>query len=112
MTTMQRIFIVDGDSSARYGLVRLVSKAGHEVTGFDSLEAFLDSLSSDATGCLVLKSVDLRLDCQPGDLAELLSAHGLQSGPAQFPGRAGKRLAQTATWARHLGVLGRLTTVR
>ena len=72
MTKTQRIFVVDEDSSSRRGLVRLLCKAGHEVAGFDSLDAFRDALASDATGCLVLDvtSIGAGHEDLPGELDE------------------------------------------
>jgi FixJ family two-component response regulator len=48
------VFVVDADSSARGGLVRLLGKAGHDTLGFGSAREFLDALSHQVSGCLVL----------------------------------------------------------
>jgi FixJ family two-component response regulator len=59
MSDDQKIFIVDHDSSARQGLVRLLAKAGYQVDGFDSLEACLPSLAGKLAGCLILDATTL-----------------------------------------------------
>ncbi len=84
-------FLRPGDSLAVYhhGTARLLAAMG-----------------GDATGCLVLKAVDLRGDRLPKELEEGAVAQDLLSGPSPLPGRAGRRLARTATWARQLAALG------
>jgi FixJ family two-component response regulator len=54
MTMENIIFVVDGDSSARKGLARLLRTAGHDVRDFASAKDFLDALGSEASGCIVL----------------------------------------------------------
>jgi len=54
MTNDNCIFLVDDDSSARKGLARLLRAAGYDVRDFASAKDFLDVLSSEASGCLVL----------------------------------------------------------
>ena len=54
MTNDNCIFLVDDDSSARKGLARLLRAAGYDVRDFASANDFLDALSSEASGCLVL----------------------------------------------------------
>ena len=54
MNDMNHVFVVDDDPSARHGLVRLLSAAGHNVRNYASIEDFLGSLESSACGCLVL----------------------------------------------------------
>lgn len=49
-----RVFLVDGDLSARRGLARLLRTAGHDVREFGSASELLDSLQSGTSGCLVL----------------------------------------------------------
>jgi FixJ family two-component response regulator len=70
MTTTAHVFVVDGDPSARGGLVRLLGQAGHDARGFSSAVEFLDAYQAEGLGCLVLDFGDLGL---PGEklLAEL-----------------------------------------
>ena len=49
-----RVFLVDGDLSARRGLARLLRTAGHDVREFASASELLDSLHPETSGCLVL----------------------------------------------------------
>jgi FixJ family two-component response regulator len=49
-----RVFLVDGDSSARRGLARLLRTAGHDVLEFGTANELLDSLDPETSGCLVL----------------------------------------------------------
>jgi two-component system response regulator FixJ len=59
MNEEQKAYVVDQDSSARKGLVRLLSKAGYQVVGFDSLEAYLASCEGKMTGCLILDATTM-----------------------------------------------------
>ncbi len=54
MTPTDRVFVVDGDPSARGGLIRLLSKAGYQARGFASAREFLDTSDPGTSGCLVL----------------------------------------------------------
>ena len=54
MTNVTTVFIVDDDLSARKGLARLIRTASYDVRDFASVDDFLDSLSSDVHGCVVL----------------------------------------------------------
>jgi FixJ family two-component response regulator len=69
------VYVVDGDSSARRGLARLLRAAGHEVHDFASANEFLDALGPEICGCLVL---DVRM---PGlsnkELQEALEERGI-----------------------------------
>jgi FixJ family two-component response regulator len=49
-----RVFLVDGDLSARRGLARLLRTTGHDVREFASASELLDSLHPETSGCLVL----------------------------------------------------------
>jgi FixJ family two-component response regulator len=49
-----RVFLVEGDLSARRGLVRLLRTAGHDVLEFGSASELLDSVHPGTSGCLVL----------------------------------------------------------
>ena len=60
MTEEHKIYVVDQDSSARRGLVRLLAKAAYQVVGFDSLEAYLASCVGKLTGCLILDATTIR----------------------------------------------------
>jgi len=46
--------VIDDDSSVRKGLVRLLSKAGYEVSQFTSLNDFMDAIKPGVSGCIVL----------------------------------------------------------
>lgn len=48
------IFIVDDDAPVRHALSRLLRSYGFDVLTFSSAQDFLDSVSSDAQGCLIL----------------------------------------------------------
>ena len=48
------VYVVDNDTSARNGLIRLVRTAGHDGRGFASVKEFLDALEPAASGCVVL----------------------------------------------------------
>ena len=48
------MFIVDDDPSARRGIARLLRAAGHNVREYASANEFLDIITSDDSGCLVL----------------------------------------------------------
>ena len=54
MTGAKCVFVVDDDPSARHGLSRLVRTAGYDSCEFASANEFLDALSSDVSGCVVL----------------------------------------------------------
>ena len=56
MSSGQTVYLVDDDVSVRVGLARLMRTAGYEVFTFGSADAFLDSLESEASGCIVLDS--------------------------------------------------------
>ena len=49
-----RVFLVEGDLSARRGLARLLRTAGHNVREFGSASELLDFLRPATSGCLVL----------------------------------------------------------
>lgn len=69
------VFLVDDDPSARRGLARLLRTAGYDVREFASANEFLDAISSDVSGCLVL---DLRMSGLSGEeLQEELEARGV-----------------------------------
>ena len=68
------MFVVDDDSSARNGIARLLRAAGHNVHAFASANEFLDFLSHDVSGCVVL---DARM---PGLSGEELQAELLLRG--------------------------------
>ncbi len=56
MTISRLVFLVDGDSSARSGLARLLLTAGHDVRAFVSSEEFLEAFDPELVGCLLLDS--------------------------------------------------------
>ena len=49
-----QVYVVDDDAAARESLEALLLSAGHDVTTFDSGEAFLEAYSPDWAGCAVL----------------------------------------------------------
>lgn len=51
---MNYVFVVDDDSSARHGLVRLLRAAGQHVREYASISDFLAALEPGMTGCLIL----------------------------------------------------------
>jgi FixJ family two-component response regulator len=53
MTVGSVVYIIDDDLSARSGLARLLRAAGYDVHPFESAGAFLDSLGTESTGCVV-----------------------------------------------------------
>jgi len=67
-----KVYVVDQDSSARQGLVRLLGKAGYDVVSCDSMEAFLTMFEGDLTGFLVLDATTMG----PIDQEELKALHG------------------------------------
>ena len=68
------IFVVDDDPSVRRGLQRLLRAAGYRTELFASAREFLDRVTHDGQGCLVL---DVRLPGASGlDLQEALVAGG------------------------------------
>jgi len=54
MSTANRVFVIDADSSARNGLARLFRVAGYDVQAFATAKEFLDNLEPQVCGCLVL----------------------------------------------------------
>ena len=58
------VFIVDDDLSARRGIARLLRAAGHNVREYASANEFLDIITTDDSGCLVL---DARMPGMSGD---------------------------------------------
>ena len=54
MTGAKCVFVVDDDPSVRHSLSRLVRTAGYDSRDFASVNEFLDALSSDLSGCVVL----------------------------------------------------------
>jgi len=68
------VYIVDDDASIRGALKRLLKSVGYHAETFESAEAFLDSISIQREGCLVL---DIRLPGMTGlDLQEKLLLSG------------------------------------
>lgn len=58
------IFVVDDDQSARRGIARLLRAAGYNVRVYASANEFLDIITTDDSGCLVL---DARMPGMSGD---------------------------------------------
>ena len=57
------VFIVDDDSSARKGLVRLIGAAGCHVRAFDTANKFLESVDENSSGVILL---DIRMPGMSG----------------------------------------------
>lgn len=82
-------------------------RAGDTVAIFnESTARLLRLFSSQPSPCLVLKSIDFHPQRRYGTLDEIVAAEGLQVEPSPHPGRAGRRLSQTAALVRHLNALG------
>ena len=63
------VYVVDDDESARIGLSRLLRAAGYHVHSFASAAKFLEAVSHEKAGCIVL---DARMPGQSGlELAEI-----------------------------------------
>ena len=58
------VFVVDDDPSARRGIARLLRAAGHNVQEYASANEFLDIITVDDSGCLVL---DARMPGMSGE---------------------------------------------
>ena len=58
------VFVVDDDLSASRGIARLLRAAGHYVRVYASANKFLDIITKDDSGCLVL---DARMPGMSGD---------------------------------------------
>jgi FixJ family two-component response regulator len=69
------VYIVDDDDSICRALRRLLKSAGYHALVFTTAEAFLDQISDNSGGCLVL---DIQLPGMSGfELQEALIARGL-----------------------------------
>ena len=69
------VYVVDDDDSICRALRRLLKSAGYHTRTFTSAEAFLDQISDNSDGCLVL---DIQLPGMSGfELQETLIAKGL-----------------------------------
>ena len=75
MSNNDHIIVIDDDSSVRKGLVRLLSKAGYEVSQFTSLNDFMDAIKPGVSGCIVLDSRILELSKK--DLQAEFKNHGV-----------------------------------
>ncbi len=74
MTTVPTIFIVDDDAAVLTSLARLVRSAGYQAVTFSSAGEFLDRVTADTPGCLVL---DVHLPELSGlDLQQALATAG------------------------------------
>lgn len=60
---VQKVYVVDDDPSARDSLCWLLNTEGIETEAFDSAESFLDSWSSEWSGCI---TVDIRMPGKSG----------------------------------------------
>ena len=56
MNNKFHVFVVDEDPSVRKGFVRLLNKAGYNVSQFTSLNDFMDVIKPGLSGCVVLDS--------------------------------------------------------
>ena len=71
MTGEHKVYVVDQDSSARKGLVRLLAKSGYDVVSCGSMEAYLAMFEGSLTGCLVLDATTM----DPMDQISLKALH-------------------------------------
>ena len=63
------VYVVDDDESARIGLSRLLRAAGYHVHSYASADKFLEAVSDERAGCIVL---DARMPGRSGlELAEI-----------------------------------------
>lgn len=76
------------------------------VTYHPSSIQLLESIEAEVPQNVVLKSVSFGARPAAGSLEERLVSEGLAAAPAELPGRAGRRLAQTIALVRHLNALG------
>ena len=75
MSNNNCVFLVDDDPAARNGISRLLRVAGYDVRSFASSNLFLDALTSEECGCLIL---DSRMPGLSGkELKEELTARGV-----------------------------------
>lgn len=56
MSKENNVFVIDGDTSARTGLKRLLIAAGYKVKDYSSVNEFLGSIGNKESGCLILDS--------------------------------------------------------
>jgi FixJ family two-component response regulator len=69
---LPHLFIIDDDDSVRRSLSRLVKAAGFSSQAFSSAQEFLEKVSPDTEGCLIL---DVRMPGMSGlDLQDYLIA--------------------------------------
>ena len=58
MSDEQTVFIVDDDAAVRESLALLLESSGFTIAQYESGNAFLEALSADSTGCLI---IDVRM---------------------------------------------------
>jgi FixJ family two-component response regulator len=76
VTVEPTVFVVDDDRHARNSVCALVRSLGLTANAFSSAEEFLESYTSDQTGCLV---TDVRMTGMSGlDLQERLKERGIE----------------------------------
>ncbi len=74
MGTTPHVFVVDDDPSVLVAMKRLLRSSGFEVETFASGREFLDAVSSDVTGCVIL---DVQMPGMSGlELQEKMTASG------------------------------------
>ena len=61
MNKENNVFVIDGDTSVRIGLKRLLIAAGHKVEVYSSPNEFLELIEMLDPGCLVLDSAVVRV---------------------------------------------------
>jgi two-component system response regulator FixJ len=71
-----RVYVVDDEPTVLRSVQSLLESQGYSVVGFQSAEAFLASVSSDAVGCVI---TDLKM---PGMNGHRLQQHLLTTHPA------------------------------
>ena len=56
MSNIGSVFVVDDDPASRNGISRLLCIAGYDVHAFASVDQFLETLSTEVCGCVVIDS--------------------------------------------------------
>jgi FixJ family two-component response regulator len=76
MSNINCVFVVDDDPASRNGISRLLCIAGYDVHAFASVDQFLEALSGEVCGCVV---IDSRMPGLTGkELKEALTSRGVR----------------------------------
>jgi FixJ family two-component response regulator len=94
------VYVVDDDAEVRTGLSRLLRSVELPVSAFGAAQDFLDQISAEAIGCIVL---DINMPGMSGtELHELLEARGIDMPVLYLTGQGS---VPTAVKAMKLGAL-------